>query len=303
MVVGDFRRIEYFFRFFQSLSAQRSNQFRVRRRIAEARLEKAVHRLRTLRVNIVGKIARIDTRIGRDFLFVELLDEVQRHLSRKPEFLVAIDLQRGQIVELRRCFRAFFLLDTRHCKWLSLNELEGFFAFFLRSEFSFRRRESRVAIDRRQNPVRFGFEVVDFLLPIHDERERGRLHPTDAQHLPILAVFQRVEARRVHSEQPVADGAAQSGEVERLIIFLVFQFRETFADGLVGHRRNPKPLHRAFRACFLHHPTLNQLALLTCVAAVDDTVGVFHEFLDDGKLFTDSLIIFQSDAETRWNHW
>ena len=302
MVVGDFRGVEHFFRFFQRFSTERPHEVCVGCHAREFRLIEAVHRLRTLRIDIVREVAGIDARIGRNLLFVERLDDVERGFCRKTEFLVAFHLQRGKVVELRRGFRAFFLLDACHRKWFALNQLEGLFALFFRGEFSFRSRENGVAIRCRQHPIGLGLEILDFLLAVHDERERGRLHATYAQHLPVLAVFQRVEARGVHAEQPVANGAAQSGEIERLVFVLTFQFGETLADGLVGHRRNPQSLHGAFRARFLHHPALNQFTLLAGVATVNDAVGLLHEPFDDGKLLLDAVVVDEFDAEARRQH-
>ena len=62
-------------------------------------LEQTIHGLRTLGIDIVGQERSIDTWIGGQFLLVELLDDVQRGLCGETELLVAIHLQRCQVVE------------------------------------------------------------------------------------------------------------------------------------------------------------------------------------------------------------
>ena len=52
----------------------------------------------------------------------------------------------------------------------------------------------------------------------------------------------------------------------------------------------------------LHHPPLYELTLLSGVTAVDDAVGLGHEFLDDCKLLFDALVVYELDAESWRNH-
>lgn len=51
----------------------------------------------------------------------------------------------------------------------------------------------------------------------------------------ITAVFERIESRGVHSENPVANGAAYPGKVETLIVGLLPEMCESIANGLIGH--------------------------------------------------------------------
>ena len=302
MVVGHLRRVEHLLRLLEWLAAQRAHQFGVRRLAGEARLEQSVHRLRALRIDVVRQVAGVHTRIGGDFLFVETLYEVERQFGREAELLVAVHLQRRQVVELRRSLCALLLLDACHRKRVPLNQLERLLALFLRVEAPLRGSERRVAIDGGQHPVGLGLEVVNLLLAVHDEGQRRRLHATYRQHLAVLPVLQRVETRGVHAQQPVADGARESGQVERLIFRLVLQLGKALADGLVGHRRYPQPLDWAPGACLLHHPALNEFSFLPGIAAVHDAVGGLHQAFDDGKLLLDAVVVNELDAESRRQH-
>ena len=150
---------------------------------------------------------RIHTGIGGVFLLVEGLDQVERHLGRITELAVAIDLQRGEVVELWWLFLALFLLHLRHRKRLALDGGKGLLALFLRGEFPRCRGEGGITIHRCQYPVGFGLEVLDLFLTVHDEGEGRGLHTTYREHLTVLAVLQRVQSRGVHAQQPVTNGS------------------------------------------------------------------------------------------------
>ena len=302
MVVGHLRRVEHLLRLLQRLPAQGSHQLGVGRLACEARLEEPVHGLRALGVDVVAQEGGVHARIGGQLHLVELLDEVQRHLGREAELAVAVHLQRREVVEWRRCLAALLLLHLGHFKGPSLDELEGLLALLLRGELPLRGGEGGVAVDGGQHPVGLWLEVVNLLLSVHDEGEGGGLHAADAEHLAVLSVLDGVEARGVDAQQPVAHGAAQSGQVERLVFALALQLGKALADGLVGHRRDPQPLHGAADLCFLHHPALDELTLLAGVAAVDDAVGLLEQPFDDGELLLHPLVFLQPDAEAGRNH-
>ena len=99
MVVGDLRRIKDLLRLQQGLTTQGTHQLGVGRLACELHLEEPVHGLGALAIDIVGQKGGVHTGIGGQLLLVELLDEVQRHLGRKTVFLVAVHLQRGEVVE------------------------------------------------------------------------------------------------------------------------------------------------------------------------------------------------------------
>ena len=76
VVVGHLRRVEHLLRLRQLLAPEGAHQLGIRRLAAEARLEEAVHRLRTLGIDVVRQECGVDARIGRQLQFVELLDEL-----------------------------------------------------------------------------------------------------------------------------------------------------------------------------------------------------------------------------------
>ena len=119
-------------------------------------------------------------------------------------------------------FLAFLLLDLGDGERLALDGLEGLLALFLRGELAGSGCKCGVAIDCGQHPVGFGLEIVDLLLAIDDECEGRGLYASDGEHLTVLAVFQRIEPGGIHSQEPVADGAREASQVERLVICLVF---------------------------------------------------------------------------------
>ena len=118
----------------------------------------------------------------------------------------------------------------------------------------------------------------------------------------VLCVLQSVKTGGVHAQNPVADGTAQSGNVQRLVFVLVLERIEALAYSLIGHRRNPQSLDRTLRSSLLHHPSLNQLTLLAGVTAVDYAVGGLHESLYNGKLSFYAVVVNKLDTETWWNH-
>ena len=89
---------------------------------------------------------------------------------------------------------------------------------------------------------------------------------------------------------------------EALIVGLVFEVLESFADGVFRQRRNPQPIDRAAAIGFLHHPALNQLSLLTGIPAVDDRFGIPDQSFKNTELLLVAIARDQLDAEPRRNH-
>ena len=54
--------------------------------------------------------------------------------------------------------------------------------------------------------------------------------------------------------------------------------------------------------CFLHHPALDEFTFLSGITAVHNTIGRLHQFLDDSKLFLDTVIVDEFDAEALGYH-
>ena len=201
-----------------------------------------------------------------------------------------------------RLFLTFFLFHLCHLERLSLDGSEGFLSFLLRSVFPLRSGEGGITIHGCQYPIRLRLEVLDLLLAVYDEGEGWRLHAADAEHLTVLPIPEGIEAGGIHTQQPVADGTGETCQVEGLVIGLVFQVRKALADRLVSHRGDPQAFHRTGGLCFLHHPALDEFSFLSGITAVHDTIGRLHQFLDDGKLFLDAVIVNQFDAEALGYH-
>ena len=294
MVVGDLRRVENTLRLGQLLAGKRLYILLVAAHTGEY--------AGTLRVDVVAKKLRVDTRIGSELALVERLYEVERRLGAVRELAVALHLQRCEVEETRRRLVAVLLRDARHLERLVGDGGECLLALLLRGELALCGCEERIAIDSGQHPIGFRLKRIDLLLTVDNKRECRRLYTTDAEHLSVLSVLESVKTRGVHAQEPVADGTAQSGNVQRLILALILQRVEALADSLVGHRRYPKTLDGTLSLSLLHHPTLYQFTLLAGVTAVDDAVGSLHETLDDAELALDAVVVDELDTETRRNH-
>ena len=211
-------------------------------------------------------------------------------------------MQASQVVELWWLLFALLLLNLRDGERFSLDSAEGLFAFLFRSELTLGSCECGVAIDSSQHPVGLRLEVVNLFLSIDDERKGRGLYTSYGKHLTVLPVLQRIESSTVHAQQPVSDGAAQSCQVQRLIVGLVFQVLESLADGLVSHRRYPQAADRTLRLSLLHYPALDKLTFLAGVTAVDDALSFLHQTLNDGELLLDALVVDELDAKALWYH-
>ena len=236
VVVGDLRGVEEFLVFAQCLSSsERSDEVGVGCLSVAYGLIESVHDVGTLRVDIVGQVLRVDTWVGGVFAFVEGLDEVECHLGGVSELLVALYLQGGEVEEVGWQLLAVFLGHAVDGEGFSLDGLEGFLSllyggvavawyaavgcwllvvgcwllavgFLLFVGFVDDGGEGGVAVDGGEYPVGFWLEVVDLVLSVDDESERGCLYASDGEDLSVLSVFEGVEACGVHAEEPVADG-------------------------------------------------------------------------------------------------
>ena len=259
MVVGHLGVVEHLLRLVELLSFERGGEHLV--------VCQSLQDAGALGVDVVAQVGRVDTRIGRHLLLIERLDGTQGVVGGVGELLVALHLQRREVEEAGRCFRAVLLGHLGYGERLVLDAVEQglsrrsvhdgrnapvgilFPGFLLRLRVLFllgflfsqlfvaladEGREDRVAIGGLQFPVLFRHEVLDFQLTVDNECQRRCLHPSDGKHLTVLPVLQRVEACGVHAQHPVADGTGKSCLVERLELFLVLQVGEPFADGLLG---------------------------------------------------------------------
>ena len=114
VVVRNLGGIEDPLRLAQLRAPQRLDQFGIRRLSRDLHLEDPIEDLRTLGIDIIAEILRIDTRIGGVFVLIERLDEVERHFGGEAKLLVAVHLQRREVIELTWRLRALLLLHARH---------------------------------------------------------------------------------------------------------------------------------------------------------------------------------------------
>ena len=313
VVVGHLGGVKHFFRLLQLRAAERLEEFAVG-------VGNAVEDGFALGIDIVGQEGGVDAGIGGEFVFVELLNDLQGLFGTVAQLLVALHLQSGEVEEPRWGFRPFLFRHLGHGERCPFDGLQSGLRFLAVGEPSFGSaflgrsllivalhacREGGISIDGGEHPIGLRAEVLDFELAMDDEGQRGGLHAADGEGLcalasVVVAKLQGVEARGVHAQQPVADGTAQPGLVEPLIVGLRTEAGEALTDGLFRHRRNPKALDGALGLRLLEHPSLDEFALLAGITAVDNAVGREEEFFDDAKLLLHSL--FKTDAEAGRHH-
>ena len=140
------------------------------------------------------------------------------------------------------------------------------------------------------------------MLPLDHQGKRRGLHTAYRKHSASQAVLDGVQPRGVQAEYPVADGAAQSGSIQRFQVFMLTEMGESILYRVVGQRRNPQTLHRLSAFGLLHHPPLYKLTLLSGIAAVDDFVGLLNQRFYDAELAFYARVLNQLYAEPVRNH-
>ena len=307
VVVGDFGGVEHLFALFEGGAHKGLDEGG----IGQEALEDAG----AFGIDVVGEVGGIDTGVGGDLFLVEALDVFEGFVGREGEFFVAFDLEAGEVEEAEGGFGAGFFDYAGDFEVAVADALQGAAAFFLVGDAAtavgggvvvglfLLEGEEGVAVDGGEDPVLLGLEVLDFELAVDDHGQGGGLHTAYGEHLALLlAEAEGVEAGGVHAEEPVADGTAEAGFVERLVFFLGFEVGKAFADGLVGHGVDPEALDGACGLSALHDPALDELTLLSGIAAVDDAFGVFHEALDGVELLLVAVVLDEFDAEAVGDH-
>ena len=143
-----------------------------------------VQRSRYLRIDIVTQISRIHTGIGRQPFLIQRLYQLQRLLCRKTILLIAVDLQRCQIIQLRRILQTLLLLHTRDRQQLILDAIhQRLTLLFTRDRILpvFHRNlgtEQRIPVIGLQLPIGLRHKMLDLRLPFYHQRQRRRLHTT-----------------------------------------------------------------------------------------------------------------------------
>ena len=233
-------------------------------------------------------------------------------LGRKRIFLVAINLQGGQVIELGCELKAFLLLygsdgerqvfDAVHQRLSLFLGGDGVLAFF----DGYLRAKQGIAVVGLEFPIGARNEVLYVCLSLDDQRQRRGLHTSHREHLAVLSTSTRVpysiRARGVHTEQPVTYCAHQACFVQVLVFRLIFEFLKTVFDGLFGQGVDPETLDGTPTARLLIHPALYQLSFLAGITAVDDLVGLFDQGFDGIELFVHPGVTRHLDGETRRDH-
>ena len=223
--------------------------------------------------------------------------------AEKEYFLLHSTCRRGEVEEARRRLGAGLLLYVGDGEVAAFDGLQRRLPFFGLLHLALGGGEDDAAVEGGEHPVFLRLEVLYLEVAVDDHGQRGGLHAAYAEHLALGGgEAEGVEACGVHAEQPVADGAAEARLVEALVFALRLEVGEGLADGLFGEAADPEALHGAGGFGLLHHPALDELALLAGIAAVDDAVGGLHEALDDVELLLVALVGDELDAEARRYH-
>ena len=246
--------------------------------------------------DVLGQVTGIGAGVGEHLVnLIQPLHDRQGVLGRHLVLLVGISLQLGQIVQhgrrggfvggLHVVDPEFLPLDFfRQRLGLCLVKNGGLPLPVLPGDEEF-------AQIRLHHVVILGYEALDLLLPPHDERQGGGLHPPGGQ---LRAVVAGHGPGDVEPHQPVGLRPADGGAVQGQIRPPVFQVGEPLPDGLVGLGGNPQPLDRFVKPGLVQDPSGHQLPLPPRVSGDDQGVdflavqpGFYHAELLGG--FRDHL--------------
>ena len=151
------------------------------------------------RIDVIGEVLGVHTRIGGQLLLIEALDVLQRGVCREAVLAVAVHLQRGEVVELGRLLADPALADVLDAKHVRPSRFQPLPAPGLAVETTLGTGEDGIAVPGGQYPVRDGREMLYLVVAGHYHGERGRLHAPDAEHLPVAAILQCVETGDIHA--------------------------------------------------------------------------------------------------------
>ena len=130
-------------------------------------------------LHVIGQIARIGARVGRQLLFVKHLHIIERLLGGIVEQAVSLALKRGEVIELWRALRLFLIAHRSH--------RDGFphagGAGVLRVRLGRKPRADRPQIAKVQfhGIELLLFETVDRRLALNKQRQRRRDYAPDIQ--------------------------------------------------------------------------------------------------------------------------
>ena len=264
-------------------------------------LGQRLQRLIQLGDHIHGQVAAVGARIGEQLpFFVQRLGDFQRFIGGKAQGAVGIPLQRSKIIQLGRQLPFLLAGGAAHRCGFALDpgrQLLGLFpggnaarGFFLR-RFFIKPLAGVIAKVRRDGKVFHRFEVFNFLPALHQDIQRGRLHPADGKQGVIA---QGKGPAGVHAHQPVGLAAAHRAFAQALVFAVRLDGFKALPDGLVGHGGDPQPVHRLFALGLVVDVMKNQFTLAPGVGGADHALGILiiDQLFDHRKLllgFADHL--------------
>ena len=155
----------------------------------------------------VGQVLRIGTRVGEQFLFVQVLGAIQNLLGAEFKTFVSFFLQFGQVKGLLRELLLLLGVDfsnRRFCRRIASQHYRiGFSFFFKDGNFVVLEQLRLVAFPSSNDAVVVQFlELFHDSIAFHNQVERGRLHAPDRNHL-AAACGKCVSACGVQTYHPV----------------------------------------------------------------------------------------------------
>ena len=248
--------------------------------------------LRRVRDGALRQVAHLRAGVGQDFLalsVVELLGDVERLRGRPPETAAGKLLERRQVVQARRTLSLVlhahpertFELPRRLEHRLRLRALDDALlrrvAHPQRPAFGMRRRH-HLEVPHRH-------EVADLDLAPARDRQRRRLHPADADHVPRAPAERH---RRRSGQGQVVDlvrlPARDRGLVEPGVLGVGPGAPERRADGLRILRREQHPQHLAAITAVLEDFLADELPLAVAVGREPDALRRLQRRADGREL-------------------
>ena len=243
---------------------------------------------------ILWQRARVGSWIREHLVFfVECLRQRERGLGGKPEPPIRLPLQARQIVQqprqLRRRF-AFFGDDAKLAQALGADRFGQFripdplrlqvaFAVLFGELLVepppgvFARLSQKRAVDF---PVILRDEILDAVLTLDEDRQRGRLHAAHGREVKParLRVERRHRPGAVDADQPIRFGTAYCRIRQREHGNVRPQLREPLPNGRGRHGLQPKAFDGLLGFRVLQKVAENQLPFTASVASVDQRIHV-----------------------------
>ena len=234
------------------------------------------------RLHVVRQVAAVGARIGQHLLFIQPLRILHRLLGRISKELVGVALKRRQVIQRGSVFASLLMLDAGDNRRIVVAGIRQP-TRVVQISIAFRlcdHAASGIQLDR----------IEALRLEIADRRfARGEHGQRRSHHAPNMqrgAVQQRVQARRIHADEPVGLRPAERRPIQIVVVRHRLHAAKAVPDCAFFHRRNPQPAHRLLAACLFIDEAENQLALASCIGGADDSghALIVHERLEDAEL-------------------